>query len=141
MSTYIYQPKIEYNDAAGVVQTIEFEYPPEGDPLNEQLVAKWKEKYSESGQYVRVFKYTLHRFKLKFKFINPDIAAQIQAWYLAHGQLGEDLKLFPQADETDFHTVRCMTKSLKFDRGPYDHSLASDDNFYRSFTLDFERTV
>lgn len=138
---YIYQPKIEYVDNAMMTQTILFQYPPEGDPRNEAYDSKWQDNYSERGSYVRVLKFILHTFRLKFKFVTPTIQDQVRGWYENYGAVGTELKLFPQHDQATFHTVRCMTKKLMFERHAYDAGMADGDNFYYAFDLEFERTL
>lgn len=129
-------PKIVYDVGAGPV-TITFDYPPEGDPLSEEIQSKGAEATSHNGtvQYSEYYQEEL--LKLTFKAVSKTIADQVRTFMKACALKGFEFDYYPHATEAGFDTYTLDKKRFRLIRNAPDGA----NDFTYKFDMRIRRTI
>jgi hypothetical protein len=110
-------PKIEYVElGTGTPKTVQFDSPPEGDPLREELQANQRSKRSSSGVRQTQFNYALETFTLVFNFQSETVKDAFEDFFLNHAARGGSFDYYIHSDEVTFDTYQLRISSQKFAR-------------------------
>lgn len=131
-------PKIEYTEKfTGIAKVIEFDFPPDADPNQEELRISSVVSRSNNGTVQTQFNHIKEEQKHNFIFVSKTITDQVRDMIVNHASLGGVVNYFESKDEVDFIEVRYTEKRIKFQRDLAD---GNGDFLYR-FNLKFERKI
>lgn len=96
-------PKIVYNElVTGIEKTVQFDSPPEGDPLGERYRAIQTSRRSTAGVRQTQHNYNLLTYRLKFIFQLEDTYQDFKDFYLNHASKGGSFKYYIHSDEVEY---------------------------------------
>lgn len=101
MSDFV--PKIEYS--SGPIITVEFDIPPERDPLRERIVTSQRTTTSNNGTVQTQFNYNEEIISPRFRGLSKTIADLLRTFYLDWGSRGREFSWFEDKDSVSFRTV------------------------------------
>ena len=128
-------PAIEYTDAP---IRIEFDYVPEGDPLETTIKTSQTTTTSSSGITQTQFNYNEQVYKVTYTFVTEAIKSAYETFFKDHGSKGLPFKYFTSKDEIEFLTVTLS----KFDFKPVKlYSINTPGNFEYSFKMEFRESL
>lgn len=131
-------PKIEYIELFTLTpKTILFDFPPEADPIGEELQISSVVTRSNNGTVQTQFNNIRRTDSHGFLFVSKTITDQVRDMIINHSALGGEINYFVHSDEVEFETVKYTEKKVKFRRDLAD---GNDDFLYR-FKLKFERNI
>jgi len=102
-------PKIEYGLGPTIVT---FEFPPEGDYLNETIDASETTNRSFNGKVQTTWGYNSQQLNPHFKLVNHDVKNKVELFFNNWASLGNAFKYFPHSDGAQSFTVVSQTKKL-----------------------------
>jgi len=123
-------PKIIYNSI-----TLSFTYPPEKDPVNEQIKTAAKVTTSSSGIDQTQFFYNEEIFKMKFKLLTKTQLDALRTFYLDWGSRGKEFDYYTSASEASFETY--TLNKLLFDVNRI--APRGNGDFWYELTLEIRR--
>jgi hypothetical protein len=131
-------PKIEYIEKfTGIAKVIEFDFPPDADPVQEQLRISSVVTRSNNGTVQTQFNNIKTEQTHNFIFVSQTLTDLVRDMIVNHAALGGSVNYFESKDEVDFVTVKYTEKRFKVQRDLAD---GNGDFLYR-FKLKFERKI
>lgn len=110
-------PKIEYTDFLdGTPKVITFDSPPEGDPLNEEVIVNSRKTKSNNGREQVQFNYLEAKYNFEFLFQTEAVKQEIYDFFTRHASRGAEFNYFQSSDEAEFETFTLSDKGIKFGR-------------------------
>lgn len=109
-------PKIEYTElGTGTPKTINFDSPPEGDPLGERYRPVQRSNRSTGGVRQTQHNYNLKQYRLEFIFQTEAVKDAFDDFWLNHASKGGAFEYFIHSDEIESETMELTigTYSLK----------------------------
>jgi len=95
-------PRIQYG---GGPTTINFTYPPEGDPENEVLRGDVRVSQSNSGNEQVQWNYTEEIWTINFVFLSQTELDNLRTFFTSHAVKGNTFTYFPSNDEATNFTM------------------------------------
>ncbi len=127
-------PRIVYGS---VPTTIQFIYPPEGDPLGEIPKASNVTTLSANGQIQNNQKYVARFYSMKMFFVSETVKALFDTFFLDHGSLKMSFTFYPHSDvDTGLITVTLMDDEIAYKR-----DLPASDGFLYSFSMNLRELL
>jgi len=102
-------PKIEYGLGPTIVT---FEFPPEGDYLNETIDASETTNRSFNGKVQTTWGYNSQQLNPHFKLVNHDVKNKVELFFNNWASLGNAFKYFPHSDGAQSYNVVSQNKKL-----------------------------
>jgi len=131
-------PKIEYTEKfTGIARVIEFYFPPDADPVQEELRISSVVTRSNNGTIQTQFNNIRESQTHNFIFASKALTDQVRDMIVNHCALGGSVNYFESKDEVDFIEVKYTEKRIRFQRDLAD---GNGDFLYR-FKLKFERKI
>ena len=103
-------PKIVYGS---IPITIAFDYPPEKDPVNEELQSIGDEAISAAGQEQYVQQYVREIFELRFRVLSKTTLDLLRTFFLNHASKGLPFDYYIHSTEAGFQTYTLNKKEFK----------------------------
>lgn len=104
--------KLEYTPVATPI-TIEFDIPPERDPLRERINTKQRTSISENGSVQTQFNYNEEIINPRFRGLSKTIVDLLRTFYIDHGSKGKEFKWFEDKDSASFRTVTLQKFNIR----------------------------
>lgn len=127
-------PKIIYGT---VPVTITFEYPPEKDPLNEELQSVGDEAISASGEEQFVQNFVREVLTLKFKYLSKTTLDLLRTFFINHASKGLSFSYYTHNTEVTYGTYTLNKKEFK----PVRTSPDGSNDFRYEVTLEIRRVL
>lgn len=128
-------PKIEYGSGP---TTITFDYPPEGDNLDERFTANAASNKSNSGKEQTQWNYNEHVISPKFTFVSQALHDAFYTFFNTWASKGKEFKYFESSDEVAFWTVTLTKKEFKPRKLV---KVCNTDDFIWEFDIEMRRVV
>ena len=125
-------PKIIYNSI-----TLNFTFPPEGDPINERLTARSKKTVSLNGTEQTLWQINEEIITVNFKFLTQTELDSLRTMWDDWGSHGKDIEYFSSNDEAARGTFTIATAIFPPNRVVADGS----GDFNYDVTMSFRRTL
>ncbi len=109
-----YKPRIVYGE--GMDLTVQFEFPPDGDPFGESVEASNVVTTAADGGLQNNQQFVAKAFKPKFIFVTSAIQAEFHTFALAWGLLKRTFLYYPHSD-VDTGVITCTLVNDKIDYG------------------------
>lgn len=103
-------PEIQYGSPT---TTLNFTYPPERDPFNEDLKANVKVTKSNDGTEQVQYNYTEEMITVNFVFLTKAELDSLRTFYEDHAALGNTFTYLPSDDEVTSYTYSLADYSFK----------------------------
>ncbi len=98
-------PKIEYTHPVDGLTIIDFDLPPQGDPLKENNQTVGRETRSSSGKTQYQRNYLDISYELDLVFLTKAKIDELQKFFNDHASFGRTFKYYPSNEEVDFFNV------------------------------------
>lgn len=108
MANYI--PKIEYGVGP---TTIQFDYPPQGDNLDETFSGNAVTNRSNAGVEQTQWNYNEHTISPKFTFVSQSIHDALETFMLDWAFKGYEFKYYESSDVASYWTMTMTKKDFK----------------------------
>ena len=103
-------PKIIYGS---VPTTITFPYPPDGDPLGEELDANTDDFTSNLGNNQVQYNFTATLYSMTFTYLDLATVTALRLFFNSWAKKGNTFSYYPSSDDSTFMTVFLTTKKFK----------------------------
>lgn len=110
-------PKIEYIELNTLVsKSINFDSPPEGDPLNESYEHSTTVTTSNNGQKQYSYNYGRKIYEVEFLYQSEAVKLAVQDFFNNHAVKGGKFNYFIHNDEIEFEEFEITEKDITFSR-------------------------
>lgn len=127
-------PKISYGSGPTVIT---FDFPPEKDPVKEELQSVGDEAISANGEEQYIQQYVREIFEINFKMLSKTKLDALRTFFINHASKGLPFDYYVNGTEASFETYTLNKKEFKPKRTSSDG--ANDFNY--QVTLEIRRVI
>jgi len=106
-------PKFEYVHPVDGATVLEFDLPPEGDPIRERVRARERTQPSATGIEQTQFFFFESNFELRMIFITEAKLNEIRKFFYDFAGQGGEFEYFPDKTDTESFTCSLRSKDLR----------------------------